>query len=99
MRHKFTATKELAALHGLCWNPEHGPAELPTVMAGSWVIRLAQADKTETPLLIKVTPKEGGHDIDLDLLATDGEAAFTGKGEMKRDVPATTLLLTDMSHS
>ncbi|OAP61475.1 hypothetical protein AYL99_03678 [Fonsecaea erecta] len=48
-------------------------------MASTWIIRLVQADKTSSPILIKVAQKEGGHDLDLDLLATDGEVAYTGK--------------------
>ncbi|EXJ70129.1 uncharacterized protein A1O5_07202 [Cladophialophora psammophila CBS 110553] len=48
-------------------------------MASTWVIRLVQADKSSGPILIKVAQKEGGHDLDLDLLATDGEAAYAGK--------------------
>ncbi|KIW92451.1 uncharacterized protein Z519_06298 [Cladophialophora bantiana CBS 173.52] len=48
-------------------------------MASTWVIRLVQADKGSGPILIKVAQKEGGHDLDLDLLATDGEAAYAGK--------------------
>ncbi|KIX94150.1 uncharacterized protein Z520_10176 [Fonsecaea multimorphosa CBS 102226] len=47
-------------------------------MASTWIIRLVQ-DKTNSPILIKVAHKEGGHDLDLDLLATDGEVAYTGK--------------------
>ncbi|EXJ93658.1 hypothetical protein A1O1_02050 [Capronia coronata CBS 617.96] len=46
--------------------------------ASSWVIRL-EADKGNPPILVKVSRKEGGHDLDLDLLATDGDAAYKGK--------------------
>ena len=49
-------------------------------MASSWVVRLVQADENKIPILIKVSRKEGGHELDLDLLATDGEIAFTTKG-------------------
>ena len=45
----------------------------------SWVIRL-EADNGATPILVKISRKEGGHDLDLDLLATDGDAAYAGKG-------------------
>ncbi|KIW79741.1 hypothetical protein Z517_06355 [Fonsecaea pedrosoi CBS 271.37] len=48
-------------------------------MASTWVIRLIQDDKSSSPILINVSQKEGGHDLDLDLLATDGEAAYAGK--------------------
>lgn len=49
-------------------------------MASSWVIRLFKDDSVQTPIIIKISRKENGHDLDLDLLATDGEAAFVGKG-------------------
>ncbi len=45
----------------------------------TWVVRLTKADKAKSPILVKVSQKEGGHDLDLDLLATDGDAAYTGK--------------------
>ncbi|KIV86555.1 hypothetical protein PV11_02158 [Exophiala sideris] len=45
----------------------------------TWVIRLSKADKEKSPILVKVSRKEGGHDLDLDLLATDGDAAYAGK--------------------
>jgi hypothetical protein len=45
----------------------------------TWVVRLTKADKDKGPILIRVSQKEGGHDLDLDLLATDGDAAYTGK--------------------
>lgn len=50
----------------------------------SWVIRLTMAGKARSPILVKVSPKEDGHDLDLDLLATDGDAAYIGKGEPGR---------------
>ena len=53
-------------------------------MANSWVIRLLQADNAKTPILVKVTRKQDGHDVDLDLLATDGDAAYKGKGRLGR---------------
>ncbi|KIW99374.1 uncharacterized protein Z518_11362 [Rhinocladiella mackenziei CBS 650.93] len=40
-------------------------------MRSSWVIRLLQAEKVNSPILVRVSRKEGGHDLDLDLLATD----------------------------
>ncbi len=52
----------------------------------SRVVRLTKGDKHKTPILINVTPKEGGHALDLDLLATDGDAAYAGKCEEMRDV-------------
>jgi hypothetical protein len=51
----------------------------------SRVVRLTKGDKHKTPILIKATPKEGGHSLDLDLLATDGDAAYTGKGRAMQD--------------
>ncbi|KAI1622162.1 hypothetical protein EDD37DRAFT_637202 [Exophiala viscosa] len=45
----------------------------------TWVNRLSKADKEKSPILVRVSRKEGGHDLDLDLLATDGDAAYTGK--------------------
>ncbi|EXJ60643.1 hypothetical protein A1O7_04796 [Cladophialophora yegresii CBS 114405] len=48
-------------------------------MTSSWVVRLLQDNKEETPILINVLRKEGGDELDLDLLATDGTAAFTTK--------------------
>ncbi|KAK5462415.1 hypothetical protein LTS15_002127 [Exophiala xenobiotica] len=45
----------------------------------TWVVRLTKADKAKSPILVRVSQKEGGHDLDLDLLATDGDAAYTGK--------------------
>ena len=50
-------------------------------MAASRVIRFLQTDKTKTPVLVNATRKEDGHDLDLDLLATDGDAAYAGKRE------------------
>ncbi|KIW68501.1 hypothetical protein PV04_04443 [Phialophora macrospora] len=48
-------------------------------MTSSWVVRLVQDNKEETPILVNVSQKEGGDELDLDLLATDGAAAFTTK--------------------
>ena len=68
-------------------------------MASTWVIRLVQDGKKKTPILIKVSRKEGGDnlDLDLDLLATDGEAAFTAKGKLRADKCSARLPLN--SHS
>jgi len=46
----------------------------------TWVIRLTKADKEKSPILVNVSRKEGGHDLDLDILATDGDTAYSGKG-------------------
>jgi hypothetical protein len=52
-------------------------------MAATWVVRLVLSDKKKGPLLINVSRKQGGHAVDLDLLATDGETAFATKGKIK----------------
>lgn len=49
-------------------------------MATSWIVRLFQDDKDHTPILVRVSRKDDGHELDLDLLATDGDAAYVGKG-------------------
>ena len=49
-------------------------------MASDWIIRLFQDDKDYSPILVKISRKDGGHELDLDLLATDGDAAYIGKG-------------------
>lgn len=51
-------------------------------MATTWVIRLPRDDSDQDPYIIKISREEDGQDLDLDLLATDGERAFTGKGDM-----------------
>lgn len=61
-------------------------------MATSWVIRLLKDDSDKTPILVKVSRKENGHDLDLDLLATDGDAAFIGKGERREAAYAQLLI-------
>ncbi|KIV92648.1 hypothetical protein PV10_03921 [Exophiala mesophila] len=48
-------------------------------MASDWIIRLFQDDKDSSPILVKISRKNGGHELDLDLLATDGDAAYVGK--------------------
>ena len=49
-------------------------------MATRCIIRLDQDDKQSSPILVKISHKDGGHKLDLDLLATDGDAAYIGKG-------------------
>lgn len=49
----------------------------------TWVIKLPQADKSEEPILIRVSRKPGGQRLDLDLLATDGESAWRTKGKRR----------------
>jgi len=48
-------------------------------MSNSWIIRLPQDQASDDAILIRVTRKDG-HDLDLDLLATDGDYAYQGKG-------------------
>lgn len=52
-----------------------------TAMSTSWVIKLPLAENAGEAVLVHISPKNGD-DLDLDLLATDGEAAFKGKGEL-----------------
>jgi hypothetical protein len=49
-------------------------------MSTPWVIKLPLAENAGAAVLLHVTPK-GTNVLDLDLLATDGESAFKGKGE------------------
>lgn len=49
-------------------------------MSTSWVIKLPLAKNAGEAVLVNVIAKEG-KPLDLDLLATDGESAFRGKGE------------------
>ena len=49
-------------------------------MSNSWVIKLPLAKNAGEAVLVNVTSKES-KPLDLDLLATDGESAFRGKGE------------------
>lgn len=49
-------------------------------MAKSWVIKLQLAD-SDAAILINVSAKDSSKPLDLDLLATDGDAAFRGKGQ------------------
>lgn len=50
-----------------------------TAMSSPWVIKLPLAQDAGGALLVHVTPKDS-KPLDLDLLATDGESAFKGKG-------------------
>ncbi|ETN42446.1 uncharacterized protein HMPREF1541_01601 [Cyphellophora europaea CBS 101466] len=47
-------------------------------MASSYVLKFPVADASGAAILLHVVPK-GGNGLDLDLLATDGDAAFRGK--------------------
>lgn len=49
------------------------------MMADSWIVKL-DADKDDT-ILIKVTPKDSNTVLDLDLLATNGDKVYDGKGD------------------
>jgi hypothetical protein len=53
-------------------------------MPESWVIKLPLATDAGGSILIHITPKDGKK-LDLDLLATDGESAFKGKGKESCD--------------
>jgi hypothetical protein len=50
-------------------------------MSPSYVLKFRLGDSKDAAILIHVTPK-GNADLDLDLLGTDGDAAFRGKGEV-----------------
>jgi hypothetical protein len=50
-------------------------------MSAPWVIKLSVAENAGAAVLVHITPKNGDG-LDLDLLATDGEVAFKGKGEL-----------------
>lgn len=47
----------------------------------NWVIRLPFSDRPDIPILVHVTRKDDGHDLDLDLLATEGDSAYRAKGD------------------
>ncbi len=49
-------------------------------MSAPWVIKLPLAENAGGAVLVHVTPKDS-KPLDLDLLATDGESAFKGKGK------------------
>lgn len=48
-------------------------------MSKEWAIRLPLDEKADAPILVRVRGKTPTS-LDLDLLATDGDAAFEGKG-------------------
>lgn len=50
-------------------------------MSKSRIVKLPLAENAGEAVLVHVSLKDGD-DLDLDLLATDGEAAFKGKGEL-----------------
>jgi hypothetical protein len=52
-----------------------------TAMSTSWVIKLPLDENAGGAVLVHISPGEGDA-LDLDLLATDGESAFKGKGEL-----------------
>lgn len=49
-------------------------------MASSWVVKFAAAESSGDAVLINVSTKKYDS-LDLDLLATDGNSAFKGKGK------------------
>jgi hypothetical protein len=49
-------------------------------MAQAHVLKFDQAGDGNNAILVQVTPKDATS-LDLDLLATDGDAAYRGKGE------------------
>lgn len=52
-------------------------------MSSSWLRKFSLVDDAGV-LLVHISPKTGdGNTLDLDLLATDGEAAFRGKSEQR----------------
>ena len=48
-------------------------------MAANWIVKLPRSEDGDEPILLHVTQKKS-HDLDLDLLATEGEAVYKGKG-------------------
>ena len=48
----------------------------------TWVLRFTLLDHEDQPILIHVHQKPETHELDLDLIATDGDSAFRGKGRM-----------------
>lgn len=51
-------------------------------MSSSWVKKLSVNDSDAEAILVHIASKSSDSNaLDLDLLATDGEAAFRGKGE------------------
>lgn len=51
----------------------------------SWIIRLPFSDRPDIPILIHITQKVDGHELDLDLLATEGDSAYRAKSKYKRN--------------
>ena len=52
-------------------------------MSTTWVIKLPLAENAGGAVLVRISAKSGDT-LDLGLLATDGESAFKGKGELCR---------------
>ena len=50
-------------------------------MSTQWVIKLPLAENAGGAVLVHLTSKPN-EALDLDLLATDGESAFKGKGQL-----------------
>ena len=47
-------------------------------MASAWIVKVAQ-DNSEAPVLLHIT-QEGEKDLHLDVVGTEGEAVYHGKG-------------------
>ena len=47
-------------------------------MASTWIVKIAQ-ENSDAPVLLHLTQK-GDKDLDLDLVGTEGEAVYHGKG-------------------
>lgn len=45
------------------------------------IVKFSQAGNPEKPIIVKVATKKGGSKLDLDLLATDGDEVWRGKGK------------------
>ena len=45
-----------------------------------WVLCINIEDQEDRSIIVQVTEKEGGHDLDLNLLATDDISVFRAKG-------------------
>ena len=50
-------------------------------MDPSYVLKFSLDDSTGAVVLVHAAPN-GRHELDLDLVATDGDTAFRGKGEI-----------------
>lgn len=46
----------------------------------NWILQFPVVESTDW-VLLKVSRKIGGEQLDLDLIATDGESAYRAKGE------------------